>query len=196
MLWRVFHPHTTVDNGTLIPSIGTITERQAMDYTIQPYLQNDLLLLRPLHGTDFDSLFAAASDPLIWEQHPQPNRYLKEVFKNFFEEALSSRGALLVLDRKNNSVIGTSRYYEVDLGLKQVAVGYTFLTREYWGGAYNKELKRSMLENAFNYFDSVIFHIGQFNLRSQKAMLKIGGVREGERMSDGHFIYRIYKDQM
>src|SRR5262245_15980336 len=123
---------------------------------------------------DFSSLFQAASDPLVWEQHPEPDRYKPEVFQRFFDGAIESRGALSVVDLKSRRIIGTSRYYNYDSARREVKVGYTFLERAFWGGVYNRELKSLMLDHAFQFVDRVLFEVGRNNLRSQKALLKIG----------------------
>lgn len=165
---------------------------------LQPTLQSELLQLRPLLIEDFEELYTAASDPAIWEQHPFSDRYKKDIFEKFFEEALASKGAFAIIDPKNNQIIGSSRFYEVDLDKKEIVIGYTFLKRDYWGGLYNRDLKTLMLRHAFNFFDSVLFHVDEFNLRSQKAMEKIGGIRAGQfykTKNDGGqrtaYIYRI-----
>jgi|CXWL01.1.fsa_nt_gi RimJ/RimL family protein N-acetyltransferase len=102
---------------------------------LQPVLHGPRLYLRPLKAADFDALFAAASDPLIWEQHPASNRHERKIFEQFFDRALKSRGALAILDKTTQKIIGTSRYYDVE-GTDSVCIGFTFLTRDYWGGTY------------------------------------------------------------
>lgn len=146
---------------------------------LRPYLESERLVVRPLHPDDFTPLFEAASDPLIWEQHPFPDRYKKEIFVEFFAEALASEGAFAVIDRRTGTIIGSSRFYEVNVERNEVVIGYTFLARAYWGGDYNRELKTLMLNHAFNYFKHVLFHVDATNIRSQKAMEKIGGIRTG-----------------
>ncbi len=146
------------------------------EFELQPHLVGDLLELRPLTPGDWESLFAVASDPLIWEQHPAQDRYIKEVFKEFFREALESGGAFVVIDRKTRKIIGSSRYFGFDPGKREIEIGWTFLTCTYWGGKYNRELKRLMLDHAFRFVESVVFLVGPTNVRSQKAMEKIGGV--------------------
>ena len=133
------------------------------------------LLLRPLREDDFDALYAAASDPLIWEQHPQRLRYQRDVFQNFFQEAVQSQGALVITDTRKEIIIGSSRYYDYHPETRDVIIGYTFLKRDYWGGTFNRELKRLMLDHAFQAVDTVYFHVGESNTRSRKAMEKIGG---------------------
>src|SRR5207248_466472 len=125
---------------------------------------------------DWDRLFSVASDPKIWEQHPAPDRYKEEVFKEFFAGALQSGGALVVVDRKTQAIIGSSRYNGYEPKKSEIEIGWTFLARAYWGGAYNAEMKRLMLDHAFRFVSSVIFEVGAENIRSQKAMSKIGGI--------------------
>ena len=165
-----------------------------MPFDLQPWLKGDLLELRPLHAEDFRDLYAVASDPLIWEQHPNKDRYQKEVFEVFFREALESRGALIAVDRKGGRIIGSSRFHGYDEAKSEVEIGWTFLARSHWGGTYNREMKRLMLHHAFKVVNSVIFVVGSNNFRSQRAVEKIGGVRAGTRL-DGSgresLVYRI-----
>lgn len=150
-----------------------------MSFDRQPVLRGDFLELRPLRPEDFEALFGVAADPLIWEQHPEPHRYQEGTFRAFFEEALSSGGALVALDRANGRIIGSSRYHGYDAQRSVIEIGWSFLARAYWGGRYNGEMKRLMLEHAFRWVTRVIFIIGLDNRRSQRAVEKIGGVRAG-----------------
>jgi RimJ/RimL family protein N-acetyltransferase len=148
-----------------------------MSFELQPILEGELLRLRPLRPDDYDALFAVASDRLIWEQHPVPDRYQAEVFRGFFQEAMESGGAFVVIDKKNGKIIGSSRYLGYDEGRSEIEIGFTFLGRAYWGGLYNREMKDLMLGHAFRFVRHVVFLVGPTNWRSQKAMEKIGGVR-------------------
>ena len=150
-----------------------------MPFELQPTLRGELLELRPLREADFDDLYAVASDPGIWELHPEPERYKEEVFKGFFRGAMDSGGAFAILDRKTGRVIGSSRYFGYDEPRSEIEIGWTFLARAYWGGVYNREMKTLMLRHAFRFVDSVVFLVGPKNWRSQRAMEKIGGVRVG-----------------
>ena len=145
----------------------------------QPSLRGELLELRPLRAEDFEALFRVASDPLIWEQHPERTRYQEETFRGFFAEALASGGALVAVDRVTGEIIGSSRYFGYDAQRSVVEIGWTFLGRSYWGGRYNGEMKRLMLEHAFKAVERVIFIIGPENRRSQRAVEKIGAVPAG-----------------
>ncbi len=165
-----------------------------MSFDLQPTLKGDLLELRPLRAKDFDDLFAAASDPLIWEQHPNKERYKEEVFKALFHESLESGGALVAVDCNDKQVIGWSRFHGYDREKSEVEIGWTFLVRSHWGGIYNREMKHLMLRHAFQFVNRVIFVIGSQNLRSQRAVEKIGGVHV-ESKPDGRggesFVYEI-----
>lgn len=145
---------------------------------LQPVLEGPRLRLRPLKAGDFDALYAAASDPLIWEQHPAPDRHELKVFEQFFNRALKSRGALAILDKATDELIGTSRFYDVE-GKDSACIGFTFLTRPYWGGSYNRELKFIMLDHAFIYVRRALFHVGEKNTRSRRALEKIGAKMVG-----------------
>jgi N-acetyltransferase len=152
-----------------------------MAFDLQPILEDELLRLRPLRPEDFHELYAVASDPLIWVQHPAQDRYKKEVFKGFFREALESGGALIAIDSKDGQVIGSSRFHRYDEENSEIEIGWTFLARSHWGGLYNRKMKQLMLRHAFQFVNSVIFLVGPQNFRSQRALEKIGGVRVGSR---------------
>jgi RimJ/RimL family protein N-acetyltransferase len=154
--------------------ILTLWENPGMKFELQPTLKGSLVELRPLRDDDFESLYAAASDPLIWAQHPEPQRYRRDVFQKFFDGALESGGAFVAVDRQSGKIIGSSRYYDFNPEQREVLIGYTFLARAFWGRAYNLEMKRLMLDHAFQFVDRVLFQVGANNLRSQKALLKLG----------------------
>ena len=163
-------------------------------FDVQPTLRGELLELRPLRADDFHDLYAVASDPLIWEQHPANDRYQEGVFKEFFRKALESGGALIAIDLKNGRVIGTSRFQAYDAEKSEIEIGWTFLARSHWGGAYNGEMKDLLLRHAFRFVKNVVFLIGPENFRSQKAVEKIGGVRIGSRLNAvgrDSFVYEI-----
>lgn len=151
-----------------------------MQFDLQPTLENDLIQIVPLKETDFETLFAVASDPLIWEQHPNKDRYQRAVFQNFFQGAIESKGAFIVYEKETGKIVGSSRYYDLDEANSAVAVGYTFIGREFWGKGHNRDLKTLMLDYAFRFVDKVILHIGATNFRSQKATEKLGATKVGE----------------
>ena len=145
-----------------------------MSFDYQPVLMGELLELRPLGSEDYDDLYAIAADPFIWEQHPVSNRHEQAVFEGFFREAMDSGGALVAIDARTRQVIGSSRFHGYDPGKSEVEIGWTFLAKSHWGGTSNGEMKRLMLQHAFRFVNRVVFVIGPQNLRSQRAVEKIG----------------------
>jgi len=150
-----------------------------MAFDLQPHLKGELIDLRPLKPDDWKELFAVASDPLIWEQHPESDRHLEDVFKIFFSDALESCGAFVILDRMTQQIIGSTRFYGYDPEKSEIEIGWTFLARKYWGGRFNAEMKQLLLNHAFKFVESVVFFVGEDNARSQKAMEKVGAVKVG-----------------
>lgn len=170
---------------------------------LQPTLVGDNLLLRPLTGDDWEAMYAVASDPLLWEVHPAWDRYKEPVFREYFAGAMKSRGALAVIDRASGSIIGGSRYANFVPERNEIEIGWSFLARDYWGGAYNREMKTLMLSHAFRFFDSIRFNIGATNVRSRRAIEKIGARLDGDYNAEAingvppvlHVIYRLSRDE-
>ncbi len=168
---------------------------------LQPtHLKNELVMLVPLVAEEFDALYAVASDPLIWEQHPNPDRYKIEVFENFFKGAVESGGAFIIRDTQTNSVLGASRLYDFDAANSEIKIGYTFFARSCWGRGINKEVKKLMIDYALGFVEKIIFHVGASNFRSQKAMEKLGAEKIGEEVvayfgeaNRNNFVYEIKK---
>ncbi|WP_066798214.1 GNAT family N-acetyltransferase [Sphingomonas soli] len=151
----------------------------------QPRLEGDLVTIRPTVAEDWDELFAVASDPLIWEVHPAHDRWQEDVFRRYFEDALASGGGLTIRDKASGKVIGASRYAFPDAARDEVEIGWTFIARNYWGGTYNREIKRLMLDHIHRSVRGAVFVVGRDNLRSRKAMEKIGGVLVEGRIERG-----------
>jgi len=164
----------------------------------QPILEGERVLLRPSTPADWDALFAVASDPLVWEVHPAHDRWQEPVFRAYFDAGIASGGALTIIDKATDKVIGSSRFDNWDEAADEIEIGWTYLDRAYWGGSYNREIKRLMLDHIHRFVRTAVFTVGVDNVRSRKAMEKIGGVaRPGtvERLMAGemkpHVIYEI-----
>ena len=142
----------------------------------QPHLIGELLEVRPLRAGDLDALYAVASDPLLWEQHRESDRHREDVFRRFFDAQLASGGGLAVIDRSDGRVVGTSRYDRYDAERSEIEIGWTFLARTHWGGVANGELKRLMLAHAFGFVERVVFLVHPENVRSRRAVEKLGAV--------------------
>jgi len=162
---------------------------------LQPTLTDALVELRPTVADDWDPLFAVAGDPLIWAMHPARDRWQEPVFRAYFDEALASGGSLTIRDRASGTVIGASRYAFHDPARDEIEIGWTFLARTCWGGAHNRELKRLMLDHIHRFVGSTVFVIGAENLRSRRAIEKIGGILQAGRTERGngtHLVDHVY----
>ena len=150
-----------------------------MNFSIQPTLENENVKLIPLQESDFERLFAVASDPEVWAMHPNKERYKREVFRNFFTGALQSKGAFLVIDKNSEEVLGSTRFYDFNEEENSIFIGYTFYGTKSWGKNINPQVKNMMLDYIFQFVEKVIFHVGKDNLRSIKAMEKLGAENLG-----------------
>jgi RimJ/RimL family protein N-acetyltransferase len=172
---------------------GLQTRPTPEQFDLQPVLTGKLVTLRPLRPEDWPELFAVASDPLVWEQHPASDRCQEHVFRGFFREALESGGALVVLDAADGRIIGSSRFNRYNQEQSEIEIGWTFLARSHWGGAHNGEMKSLMLGHAFRFVTTVVFYVGQTNMRSQKALEEIGAIRVGFRIDSASGESAVYE---
>ncbi|MDQ1802928.1 GNAT family N-acetyltransferase [Chryseobacterium sp. PTM-20240506] len=172
-----------------------------MNFSVQPILENDELQLIPLVQGDFESVYELASDPKVWEQHPNKDRYKRDIFESFFQGAMESKGAFKIIDKASGDVLGSSRYYNYDEDDSSIFIGYTFYGTKSWGKGINPKVKKLMLDYIFQFVDKVHFHVGKENLRSQIAMERLGGVKTGEEEvayfaepTRTNFVYEIKKE--
>ena len=148
-----------------------------MQFNAQPHLESDLVHIRPIANEDFDELFEVASDPLIWQQHQNANRYLREEFILFFNDALGSKSAFAILDKNSKRLIGSSRFRMIDANKEVVEIGWSFLAKAFWGGVYNRDIKKLMVNYALKFCKLVVFYVNLKNLRSQSALEKLGATK-------------------
>ena len=172
-----------------------------MEINLQPILENDQVRLVPLRKEDFEALYATASDPKIWEQHPNKDRWQREVFEKFFEGAMESKGAFKIVDKKTGETAGSTRYHKYNSGDKSIHIGYTFYAAKYWGTGFNPAVKRLMMDYIFQFVDKIYFHVGATNFRSQIAVSRLGAKKIGEETETAYgettmklnFVYEINK---
>lgn len=172
-----------------------------MNFSIKPTLENEQILLTPLEAGDYDALYAVASDPAIWAQHPQHDRWKEEVFREFFDAAIRSHSAFKIIDKASGEIAGSTRYYDYDARENSIYIGYTFYATKYWGTGFNKAVKKLMLDYIFQYVTAVGFHVGMNNVRSQIAISRLGAVKVGEMEMDlafganrRNFVYSLAKN--
>ncbi len=172
-----------------------------MEFNIQPILENEKTILYPLQEKDFELLYAIASDPKIWEQHPSKDRWKKDVFKTFFDGAMQSKGAFKIVEKATGDTIGSTRFYDYNTQENSIFIGYTFYAISHWGKGTNLLVKAMMLDYIFQFVSKVYFHIGADNVRSQIAISRLGAEKisaqevtyfgEAPRLN---FLYQISKN--
>ena len=151
-----------------------------MKFNTQPILENNSTILYPLKEDDFEILYAVASDPKIWEQHPNKDRWKKDVFQMFFAGAIQSNGAFKIMDKSTGNIMGSTRFYDYNEKENSILIGYTFYATNYWGKGINSAVKKLMLDYIFQYVDIVYFQVGINNIRSQIAIGRLGAKKIGE----------------
>ncbi|WP_142682881.1 GNAT family N-acetyltransferase [Chitinophaga polysaccharea] len=173
-----------------------------MKFSIQSILENEQVILYPLQEEDFETLYAVASDPRIWEQHPNRDRWKKDVFRTFFDGAIQSKGAFKIVDKQTGEIVGSTRMYDYNETENSILIGYTFYATQYWGKGINKAVKTMMLDYLFQFVSKVYFHIGASNIRSQIAIGRIGAEKVGEQevayfgeKPKLNFVYAIDKEK-
>lgn len=173
-----------------------------MKFDIQPILENDKVILYPLQEADFDALYGVASDPRIWEQHPNKDRWKKAVFRIFFDGAIQSKGAFKIIDKSSNKMAGSTRIYDYNEQDNSILIGYTFYATEYWGKGINHSVKALMLDHLFKFVSQVYFQIGAENIRSQIAIGRLAAKKIAEQeiayfgeLPKSNYIYRIGKEE-
>ena len=157
--------------------------------------QTEHFSLEPLTPNDFDALYAVANDPLLWEQHPEADRWKRSKFQHFFDGGIANDlGCFVIKEKRSRRAAGSSRFYGYDEADRCIRIGYTFIARELWGTPANREIKEAMLMRAFNVVDRVFFDIGPQNYRSIAAVKKLGAVFSHDE-SDTRAVYVLSKQQ-
>lgn len=151
-----------------------------MKFSVQTLLENEKYQLIPLQQGDFESLYEVASDPRVWEQHPNKDRYQRKVFENFFKGAIESRGAFKIVEKATGEMLGSTRFYDYDEENNSIFIGYTFYGTKSWGKKINPQIKKLMLDYIFQFVETVYFHVGKDNMRSRTAMERLGAENLGE----------------
>jgi RimJ/RimL family protein N-acetyltransferase len=152
-------------------------------------MQKDLLTgkyvqLEPLSANHKAELQAAADDKPIFAftSHDPSGENFESWWQNVIETNENGMQVNYVIRRlEDGKVIGNTRFYDIFLQHKRLAIGYTWYINEVWGKGYNNEVKYLMLDFCFNTLDlnRVELATSHLNLRSQAAIQKIGGVFEG-----------------
>jgi RimJ/RimL family protein N-acetyltransferase len=144
-------------------------------FTLKSRLETQNFTLIQTEPTHFDDLYQVAGDPLVWQQHPEQDRWKREKFTVFFNAGMNNDlGCFSIKDKHLSVFIGSTRFYSYRTADNSVRLGFTFLRPDYWGTSANAEIKKGLLDFAFEQVDTVYFDIGKMNIRSRKATEKLG----------------------
>jgi RimJ/RimL family protein N-acetyltransferase len=148
-------------------------------------LKGQLVDLLPLERQHFDELYLAAADKKLWELIPVDCSD-RERFMSVYNTALAEREKgnhypFVIYHKETGRIIGSTRWFDIHPEDKKLEIGWTWIIQEYWGTAVNFECKLLLLTHCFDVLQArrVQIKTDQNNLRSRKAIEKIGGQFEG-----------------
>jgi len=157
-----------------------------MNFEKDYILENDKIILRPMLASDYDLLLGySTNEPDIWKYNGnEPNN--AENLKRYIDKALYNRKMEIdypftVIHKAENKVIGSTRFYAMNIVNKTTELGYTWYGKKYHGTYVNKNCKFLLLEFAFEQIkmERVGFRANSLNIPSISAMKSIGCVEEG-----------------
>ena len=156
-------------------------------------LENEIVSLVQTVENHFEDLYTIGSNPIIWEQHLDKDRWKLNNFRKYIDGGIGNKeGCFTIIDKEVNKIIGTTRYYSFNDEEHSVKIGYTFISQHYWGTHMNYQIKKLMLDYVFQYLDKVYFDIWERNYRSQKSVEKLGG-KKLRLEKNNKFLYLIEK---
>lgn len=149
------------------------------------HLEDDHILLEPLHAAHAPALEAAAADGELWKlwftSAPPPGTAAGYIAAALAGQADGRMLPFAVREKRYGEIVGTTRYYDFDPALPRVAIGYTWYARRWQKSHLNTACKRLLLDHAFQALDCVAveFHTDHRNLDSQRAIERLGAHRDG-----------------
>lgn len=150
-----------------------------------PVLENDRVKLSLLDLSNYSNLTdIAKEDQLIYyspsdiSTQEKLREYTKVAVKGYYEKTIIP---FLVFDKLNGEFAGSTRFGLIDYNNKVLHIGWTWIGKRFQGTGLNKNMKFLMLQYAFENmnFEKVEFRIDERNLKSRRAIEKIGGTLEG-----------------
>jgi len=148
-------------------------------------LSGSTVNLLPLEEQHLEELEAIAQDPRIWEHYPfdlSRSARFREVFRSAIPEREQGRQfPLVIANRQTGKLMGSTRFLDIQPQHKKLEIGFTWLHPNYWGTGVNLECKLLLLTYCFEKLGAarVQLKTDEQNLRSRKAIKKIGGKFEG-----------------
>ncbi|ATP39960.1 GNAT family N-acetyltransferase [Solibacillus sp. R5-41] len=148
-------------------------------------LQNNIVKLEPINTEHIDGILNAARFPEIWE-HMSVTLLDRESVVHYVEDAIHKRDAktdypFVIVDAQTNEIIGSTSYMDISMAHKRLEIGSTWLTPANWRSNINTNCKFLLLQYGFEElrFNRIQIKTGHENVRSQKAIERLGAVKEG-----------------
>ncbi|MEK6510864.1 GNAT family N-acetyltransferase [Myroides odoratimimus] len=148
-------------------------------------LEGTTVDLIPLEKGHLEELYQASADKELWRLVPTDCSD-RDTFYDNYQNALIAREKglqypFVIIDKRTQKIIGSTRFFEMYEADKKLEIGWTWITQEYWGSVVNLECKLLLLTYCFEVLKTnrVQLKTKDTNIRSRKAIEKIGGVFEG-----------------
>lgn len=148
-------------------------------------LEGYFVTLQKLSFEHLEALAQVAQNPIIWRNLPiegwQRPIFNKWITKSLQEQENGNALVFVIMEAATNRIIGTTRFQDICHEHRKTDIGWTWFAPEAWGLGFNLEAKNMMLTHAFENWNvlKVGFKVDERNLRSQRALEKIGASREG-----------------
>jgi N-acetyltransferase len=151
----------------------------------QLILEDELVRIEPLEEKHFELLLPIALQKELWlytiQQINSPGD-----FRQYFDKALEEREQqksypFAYFNKQTKQYAGSTRYLNIDFANLRLEIGSTWLNPTLHGKGFNKHCKFLLLSHGFEQLElnRIELKTSHLNLKSQKAMLKIGAVAEG-----------------
>jgi RimJ/RimL family protein N-acetyltransferase len=150
-----------------------------------PYLENERVRLTLLDLSNYTHLIPIAQEKDLVYYSPSDiatpeslKAYVQTAVDGYYHKTTIP---FIVYDKQAKAYAGSTRFANIDRHNKKLEIGWTWIGRAFQGSGLNMHMKFLMLQYAFETleFDKVLFRVDERNIRSRKAVEKIGGTLEG-----------------
>ncbi|WP_079526046.1 GNAT family N-acetyltransferase [Solibacillus isronensis] len=148
-------------------------------------LENEIIKLRPVQLSDIEAITNAANDERIWE-HMSVTLLSQEAVQNYIENAIKEREKgisymFAIVDKKTDEIVGCTSFLDISFPHKRLEIGATWYNPSLWRSAINTNCKFLLFQYCFEVLklNRIQIKTGHENYRSQKAIERIGAVKEG-----------------
>ncbi len=157
---------------------------QTAGVTTIPILTGRLVVPKPA-AEEHAAALLASTPATEWAWKPVPKPATVEDMSALLSDVMISpdggRYPLVVVRRSDDLVIGSTTLHTLDFTQRSVEIGWTWLDQRCWGQGYNEDMKHVLLGYCFGplRLSRVQWTVDGANLRSQRALERLGFVKEG-----------------